>query len=558
MGPPTPAGRPPLKRRLLLLLQRRLCALSRGFSLLALCGALLLPLTFSRKQFFDENALLGHHTPVTFSGAEALPLLRRHTEGLPPAELQRYVANTTRAWGLPTCVYDFHYRRHAFAPSEAGTNLVVTVHSQRGSRGEALLVVVPLEAVGPQTPAAHLNAALALALIRHVASVPWLAHDVVWLFAWPRSGAQHYAQLLLDGPTPPTPHEAVPSGVVRAALSLEVGRYHSVHRLRVAYEGLDGALPNADVLYTAHTLLAKEGFTPTHGHLPPVVDPPGGVFPLLHRAAATLKPGASAASAWRQALGLWRHLLVVASGVPGGQHAPFRQAGVHGVTLRDSPGADQDGVPATGEDEVEGTLMAVGRVVDGFLRSLNNLSEQLHASFFIYFVLSPEHFIAFDVVNGLVWLGVAGVVLNTLWLYHDDEARTRDGFGPQVTCGVAVAAYAFVFGAVVYAVPLVLEAAGHPPATQAAGFIVAWALGVAAFLLSHWRVAAVVAARCGPPAIPPGTAQRITRCAVQLVWAAYLTSLTVWNPALCLLAALHVALLAWLGTPAAAAAAAPS
>jgi len=537
------ADHPP-RQRLLAALGKRLSLIARLATLAAVLWTLLLPLAFARRQFYDEHALLGPYTPVTFTNGRLVTQLRSHFHpALPTPELLALVCDLASRWDVPAIAYNFQHKETFGIPAENGTNVVVTVHSRRGTRAEALLVIVPLDDRPEQRNATASTVAMAMAVIQHLSDVPWLAHDVLWLFAWPRVGAQHYAHVLAKSSAhiAAVPPAVIPAAVVRAAISLELTSYRFRRLIGVGIEGVNGQLPNEDVMHAAHDLIRREGFVATQGALLPDVGPPGPIFAALHWAVSLVKPDASAPEAWRLAAGLWRHLLVVASGVPGGQHAPFREANVHGVTLANSPhdiGARD--IPPHVE---ESNLRSIGRIVEGYLRCMNNLSEQLHASFFLYFVLSPERFIGFDIVNVLVWVAAWGVMADTL--AHNGAPALR------LVAASAGALLALSLGAVLYAVPLLLMHTS--PLWQAAGVLASvWCCG-AAYHFGQRPLTALVFGALGlpRPATPDAhVAHRVLcRCMVQVVLGIALTVLTVWNPALCLLASLYAALYVFLGTP---------
>ena len=594
----------PFKRRLFRVLGRNLHFLSRFCLAAAFCWTLALPFACTRGQYFDENALLGYNTPVSFSDVAFPRQLRDHARSLANRDILNWVRDTAHAWGLPAHRYDFPQP----GGSSEGTNVVVTVPSPRGSGGEALLVVVPLSHSNKSDGdnGAATNVALALALMRHIVDAAWLSHDVVWLFAWPGSGAPHYARVLSGaGLTPdmfvgPVPHEVVPTGVVRAAICLALDTYHFQRFLEVNVEGINGELPNQDVMFAAHVLVQAENLVPTHGHRVPFQGGQGPVLNALRGLAALFKPQPSPPELEDHVVGLARHIVTVATGLPGGAHAAFRRSGIHGVSLHNNRHARV----SEGDGGLEErNLRAVGRIVEGFLRCMNNLSEQLHASFFIYFVASHSHFVSFDIVNLLTWTGIVAIGLDTLWLYYGVPSRAsasapsaaaiaplREYLGAALTATAALS-----LGAVVYGLPLALAAvATLSPMTQVGLALLLWGPCACAFyaldrkpLLAAARrlgldllVAPTSAPASAPSSAPhdnapdsalaPGTADDTgldkskekalqlpprqlhrlrARCLLQVLTSACLTSLTVWNPPLCLLSALYIGLLCVLGTP---------
>ena len=65
-----------------------------------------------------------------------------------------------------------------------------------------------------------------------------------------------------------------------------------------------------------------------------------------------------------------------ATGVPTGNHGLFHRFGIEALTI--------EGVRQKSRKRQDVTLHTIGRVVEGVFRSLNNLLERLHQSFFFY------------------------------------------------------------------------------------------------------------------------------------------------------------------------------
>lgn len=77
------------------------------------------------------------------------------------------------------------------------------------------------------------------------------------------------------------------------------------------------------------------------------------------------------------------------SGIPTGNHGLFHRYGIEALTIEsvhDSGSKKQN--------NVQQKIMALLRIVEGTSRSLNNLLERFHQSFFFYAIVSSERFIS--------------------------------------------------------------------------------------------------------------------------------------------------------------------
>ncbi|KAJ3693578.1 hypothetical protein LUZ60_009058 [Juncus effusus] len=81
-----------------------------------------------------------------------------------------------------------------------------------------------------------------------------------------------------------------------------------------------------------------------------------------------------------------------AVGVPTGPHGAFRDYQIDAVTLELSPKFS-----LTNENARSAFLLRSGRLIEGTVRSVNNLLEKFHQSFFLYFLTGPNKFISVGV-----------------------------------------------------------------------------------------------------------------------------------------------------------------
>ncbi|XP_048149309.1 glycosylphosphatidylinositol anchor attachment 1 protein, partial [Corvus hawaiiensis] len=230
---------------------------------------------------------------------------------------------------------------------------------------EALLLLVPCS-----EGSAHNSQAvgLLLALAGYCRGQIYWAKDLVFLVtehdllgtqAW----LEAYHDVNLTGAHPGgLPARA---GAIQAALALELSS-DVLTSVDVAVEGLNGQLPNLDLLNLFHSFCHKNGLLCTfQGKLPPPEGPSGPAYGQSLRT-----------------LGLM--LLGQAGGAPGGAHGLFLRFRIEALTLR--------GINSFRQHKFD--LGALGRTLEGMFRKLNNLLERLHQSYFLYLLPSLARFVS--------------------------------------------------------------------------------------------------------------------------------------------------------------------
>ncbi|NXF42332.1 GPAA1 protein, partial [Nyctibius bracteatus] len=155
------------------------------------------------------------------------------------------------------------------------------------------------------------------------------------------------------------------AGAIQAAIALELSS-DVVTSLDVAVEGLDGRLPNLDLLNLFQAFCQKNGLLCTiQGKLP--------------------RPDGDSLAAYGHRLQtLLLMVLAQASGRPRGDHGLFLRYRIEALTLR--------GVNSFRQYKYD--MTAVGKTLEGMFRKLNNLLERLHQSYFFYLLPSLSRFVS--------------------------------------------------------------------------------------------------------------------------------------------------------------------
>lgn len=137
---------------------------------------------------------------------------------------------------------------------------------------------------------------------------------------------------------------------------------------------------------------------------------------------------------------LFTFMANLASGVPNGDHAYMTRYAINAVTLY---GSSVSSGPSTSTV----TLVEMGRTVEGTLRSLHNLIEPLHQSFYFYLLPSPMTYVSIGHYMITLGLLVAGFTL------HPALVLLLVDFSDAIYAFVHIG-LAFGAGIVVFALPL--------------------------------------------------------------------------------------------------------
>ncbi|XP_034826560.1 glycosylphosphatidylinositol anchor attachment 1 protein [Maniola hyperantus] len=200
------------------------------------------------------------------------------------------------------------------------------------------------------------------------------------------------------------------SGSIQAAINLE---FHTpkFKYVEVKVEGLNGQLPNLDLVNLVHKLCLKSGihhsyknsysWTRKHHHMDEWVN------------------------------NIWTMLGMVSTqiaGVPNGNHGLFHRFGIEAVTLEGRESNDPAGDPPRMHTLVPGNFFRLGVALESILRSLNNLLERFHQSYFFYMLAATNRFISIGQYMPSLCLLCGAMLIHALCLWvslQKDEEPTE-------------------------------------------------------------------------------------------------------------------------------------
>ncbi|KAK3305541.1 Gaa1-like protein [Chaetomium strumarium] len=371
----------------------------------------LLPLNdYSRRTYISENALLPGQVHTYFSGSDQNVFRAYKHEvdalvGKTNTERNDKLESIVKGFGLKTARQNFTYQ--AAGHSYSGENLYAILQAPRGDATEAVVLVAAWENAKHEINRKGIP--LALTLLRYFKRWSLWSKDIILLLT-PDSiaGPQAWVDAYHDAHNPSRVSSLpLKSGLLQGAIAIDYaqeGRFESVH---IVYDGVNGQLPNLDLINS-------------------IVNIAGGQMGM----------GVALQEMWRHDDGykhrlrtMLRGMLKQGLGLPSGPHSSFIPYHVDAVTLQPFGDGWQD-------------EMAIGRVIEGSFRSLNNLLEHLHQSFFFYLLMQRERFVSIGTYLPSAMLVAASftIMAISLWVKSGQaeaeratvEAKTETAPAPAV------------------------------------------------------------------------------------------------------------------------------
>ncbi|KOS23370.1 GPI transamidase component GAA1 [Escovopsis weberi] len=324
---------------------------------------LLLPLDeHSRRTYISENALLPGQVHTYFGGSEQHIFRAYRHEidalvGKTNYEVNDQLASILNNVGLKVGRQNYTY--HSAGEQHTGENVYGILRAPRGDATEAIVLIAAWRSIDGQLN--RNGVALALTLARYFKRWSLWSKDII--LAIPpdsKTGTQAWVDAYHDAHNSdyvaPLP---IKSGALQGAVAIDYALDQRYEQLHIVYDGTNGQLPNLDLINS-------------------IVSIGGGQMGIDTIVQGLRQHSNSYEDRLKTIL---RSMLNQGLGYAKGPHSSFIPYHVDAVTLQ-----------PTGQgwhDE-----MAMGRVIEGTFRSLNNLLEHLHQSFFFYLLMQRDRFVS--------------------------------------------------------------------------------------------------------------------------------------------------------------------
>lgn len=357
---------------------------------------LLLPLeNYSRRTYISENALLPGQVHTYFGGSEQniFRAYRREVDSLESKSnhqindrLEIFLKEVGVKVGRQN--YTYHYAGN----EHTGENIYGILQAPRGDATEAIVLVAAWKTVKEEMN--RNGVTLALTLARYFKRWSLWSKDII-IFIPPdsRTGTQAWVDAYHDAHDSryiaPLP---LKSGALQGALALDYAVDHRFEALHILYDGANGQLPNLDLINS-------------------MVNIAGGQMGV-HTAIQGIE---NHSNSYQDRLRtILRGMMRQSLGLATGPHSSFIPYHVDAITLQPYGEGWHD-------------EMALGRIVEGTFRSLNNLLEHLHQSFFFYLLMHRDHFVSIGTYLPSAMLLAANfsIMAIFLWVKSGQASQTK-------------------------------------------------------------------------------------------------------------------------------------
>ncbi|KAF8892461.1 Gaa1-like protein [Infundibulicybe gibba] len=383
------------KEAMVSVLYNRLPALKLLLLVIGYLWMLAIPSPYlGRRTYFDENALQPGQVTTYWSWGE-VNVADRYLEqletivaaNLTSQQRAEFLRNEFETMGLLASTQNYKYS--ASIGTTEGTNAYAVSHSPRTSGTEAMVISASwLSRAGEGDGTLNLRGvSTVLALAKFLKGSSLWAKDFVFIISDGYMEGMHAWLSEYHGSSQQNlraDHLGLTSGVIWTALNIDYPG-HSFSHLGVFYEGLNGRLPNQDLLNSFVSIARFTGGVPVvvYDHLDPRDHPVARDqlenIPLWVPRALRDHPDVREYA--HRAKNVLRHVAYQARGQASGVHGLFHQFRIDAITIF--------AVPASGPHGFH----AIGRIIESTLRTMNNLLERLHASFFFYILTDFEQFL---------------------------------------------------------------------------------------------------------------------------------------------------------------------
>lgn len=444
---------------------------------------LLLPL-LAKNTYISENALMPGSANPIYSGQDIVGAnkLVKDILGLKlqPDEasigISRLIAQHMKDSGAEVYFHKFHRQTRQFHPlsffsdiphsellhdnascNSNGVNVVGIIRAPRGDGKEAIVLVTPYNAENIELSDA-ISLGLGYSVFSLLGRVTWLAKDIVWLAGDSRYGEYASVSAWLreyhnpvfmqcsgkeidmcpernilheweDSQVRRTSDVFRRAGTMAAALVFKVvEREEELQKdtVNIYAEASNGQMPNLDLINIVYYLAVQRqglrvkvetAFSLFNSAFLKLV---GEMLEWLSKMVRSCNPkwkfGIPAADYVEGIATLASSMYSQALGVPTGSHGAFRDYQIDAITLEFS-----SKISLKSDIGHSTFLLRGGRLIEGVIRSVNNLLEKFHQSFFLYFLTSPSKFVSVGVYMIAFVLLVTPLPLLAASLYSNNR-----------------------------------------------------------------------------------------------------------------------------------------
>ncbi|KAF9917931.1 Glycosyl phosphatidyl inositol protein transamidase complex subunit [Lobosporangium transversale] len=361
--------------------------------------------SYSKVTYISENALQPGAANVQFDWndfvvAEAYRQTVNIISELPPLERAEALRREFAQVGLKSATQN--YTLHTSTVTRHGVNTYAIFYAPRSDGTEALILSAPWKSRNPKFTANTNGVAMLLALAKVFKRGSHFSKDIIFVIsdgdteglqAWLK--AYHGNEERTKTRFEETLH--IRSGAIQAALNLDFAGTGDYNVLGIFFEGVNGQLPNLDMINTVVEI--------ARGKAPVEITLHDDIMPYTE----------SMPRNYTNSLNKMFYMMKYqAAGTPTGNHGVYLKYKIDAITLY---GFDKPGWPSPRYN-----LFRLGAVVESTVRSLNNLLEHLHQSFFFYLLSGVRRYTSIGLyMPPIIILGVSFILQAlSLWGISSD------------------------------------------------------------------------------------------------------------------------------------------
>ncbi|EJS42730.1 gaa1p [Saccharomyces arboricola H-6] len=335
-----------------------------------------------RRTYISENALMPSQAYSYFRESE-WNILRGYRSQI---EEMVNMTSTERNHLMGSWLQEFGTKTAVYENEQYGETLYGVMHAPRGDGTEAMVLAIPWFNSDDEFNIG--GAALGVSLARFFSRWPVWSKNIIVVFSEnPRAALRSWVEAYhtsLD----------LTGGSIEAAVVLDYSSAEDFFEyVEISYDGLNGELPNLDLVNVAISVTEHEGIKVSLHGLPDDQITDNDYWSRLKILLLGIRDWAL-------------------SGVknPHGNEA-FSGWRIQSVTLKAHGHSGHD-------------ITTFGRIPEAMFRSINNLLEKFHQSFFFYLLLAPRQFVSISsYLPSAVVLSVAFVISSLNAFINNDYAK---------------------------------------------------------------------------------------------------------------------------------------
>eukprot|EP01095_Lingulamoeba_sp_RSL-Kostka_P010587 TRINITY_DN3852_c0_g1_i1.p1 TRINITY_DN3852_c0_g1~~TRINITY_DN3852_c0_g1_i1.p1 ORF type:complete len:627 (+),score=109.34 TRINITY_DN3852_c0_g1_i1:99-1979(+) len=289
--------------------------------------------------------------------------------------LMNWVNDKIQSLGLE--VYKQHYNTSVIRPDGVGTNVIGIVRAGKTAGREVIVLSSKnyLRDIERNIPNSISGISLGISILKYLSEVNWLSKDIMFVVTetiyndvgittW--NHRYHNVELIETD-------DFVRGGKIRAAVCLDF-RANSLDYILLKIHGSNGKLPNLDLVNTFEAISQKNR---RQTNIFDFFDPIPDLLFIKKRFGEFI----DSFNVFHKNLIIF--ILRQAFGVPTGDHAAFQNYNVDAITIT-----------CYSNQQNDGTMFEFAHIIESGVRSLNNLIEHFHQSFYYYILVSPYIYIS--------------------------------------------------------------------------------------------------------------------------------------------------------------------